>query len=268
MRWRLIVDGPADGASNMAVDQALFESVRAGGRPVLRLYRWNPPCLSLGRNEPAVARFDAQLASARGIDIVRRATGGLAVYHDCELTYAVALPVGVLGRPRATYTLVNRALSRGLRRLDIEAECAATLPAPAAGKGTRRLQPTLGVQPCFQEATAGELLVRGRKLVGSAQRCEMRTILQHGSILIAGDQSEVLELEHRRPADHAPPACTGIEALTGRVPGWPELENAIAAGFTEECSIEFEPDTLTRDEEMRARALRSRFRSTEWTWRR
>lgn len=131
-----------------------------------------------------------------------------------------------------------------------------------------RLQPTLGAQPCFQEAAAGELLVRGRKLVGSAQRCEKRTILQHGSILIAGDQSEVFELEHRGPAGAEPSACTGIQALIGRLPGWQELEDAIAAGFVEECGIEFEPNTLTHEEAMRVRRLRARFRSSEWTWRR
>ena len=78
MDWRLIVHGPADGASNMAIDEALFQGVQAGGRPVLRLYRWNPSCLSLGRNQPALGALDPRTAAARGIDIVRRPTGGLA----------------------------------------------------------------------------------------------------------------------------------------------------------------------------------------------
>src|SRR4028119_220945 len=99
-RWRLIDTPPAPGAWNMAVDEALAESVRQGGLPVLRLYRWSPRCLSLGRNQPARGRYDTAALAARGIDVVRRPTGGRAVLHDRELTYCAALPAALLGGPR------------------------------------------------------------------------------------------------------------------------------------------------------------------------
>ena len=84
-RWRLLDTPPAPGAWNMAVDEALADSVRAGGPPVLRVYRWSPPCLSLGRNQPSDG-YDRDEIRRRGIDVVRRLTGGRAVLHHRELT--------------------------------------------------------------------------------------------------------------------------------------------------------------------------------------
>src|SRR5690606_40418235 len=100
MRWHLIVDGrPRAGAENMAVDQALLERVQAGGRPALRLYRWDPPCLSLGRNQPAPGPDVATAAASRGIHVGGRLIGGKAVDHDREAKDAVAVPVGAPGTP-------------------------------------------------------------------------------------------------------------------------------------------------------------------------
>jgi lipoyl(octanoyl) transferase len=89
-RWRLLDTPPAPGAWNMAVDEALAESVRAGGAPVLRFYRWSPACLSLGRNQPADG-YDRDRIRRRGVEVVRRPTGGRAVLHHRELTYSVAV---------------------------------------------------------------------------------------------------------------------------------------------------------------------------------
>ena len=94
MTWRLIVEGAQRGAWNMAVDEALAEAVdAASSAPVLRLYRWSPPCLSLGFAQPYEAA-DAGFCAAHGVDVVRRPTGGRAVLHHLELTYAVAAPLG------------------------------------------------------------------------------------------------------------------------------------------------------------------------------
>ena len=89
--WRLIVDGEADGATNMALDEAILMDVVAGNSPpTLRFYAWSPPCLSLGRNQP-LGDVDLVSCHAAGVDVVRRPTGGRAILHTDELTYSVSL---------------------------------------------------------------------------------------------------------------------------------------------------------------------------------
>jgi lipoyl(octanoyl) transferase len=278
--WRLL-DGAGEalaGAANMAVDAALFEAVARGGAPTLRFYRWDPACLSLGRNQPARGLYDPAAAAVRGVDIVRRPTGGQAVYHDRELTYSVAVPVGVLGSPRATYVTINRALVAGLRRLGVAAVVAEAAPA-AAGP--------LAAGPCFQAAAPGEVVAGGRKLVGSAQRRDGGCLLQHGSLLLDGSQSPVVELlaaavasgaaavaappPERIPSPASPLALTPpatLAELLGSVPPWTALVAALTAGFSECCGTSFAPGSLSRGEADRAAALEAHFRSAEWTWRR
>lgn len=259
--WRLLVDPPREGAANMAVDQTLLESVQAGGPPVLRLYRWRPACLSFGRNQPARRRYDPDRARAEGIDIVRRPTGGLAVLHDRELTYAVVVPVGLLGGPRETYLALNRALVRGLQQLGVDATVAPARRVPASP-----LDRT-GGNPCFAEAAPGEVTAGGRKLVGSAQRCERRTILQHGSILLDGDQSAVTRLQAMPPLRASPVSGAILNAL-GRLPDPGELEAALVRGFGREAGVRLVADGLTPEEVDRVHRHEARYRSAEWTWRR
>lgn len=263
MRWRLLIDErPRTGAENMAVDQALLESVQAGGRPALRLYRWDPPCLSLGRNQPVPGPEVAAAASARRVHLVRRPTGGMAVYHDRELTYAVAVPVGVVGSPRETYRAINRALVAGLRRLGVPA---GVVP---EGRGGAPRDPASWAAPCFEAAAPGEVVVAGRKLVGSAQRCERRTLLQHGSLLLEGDQREAAELlsgvRPGRPAN----GLANLTEVLGYTPAWADLVGAIREGFEEALGVRLEPAPPDAGEEARASALVHRFRSEEWTLRR
>src|SRR5690349_2496197 len=95
--WRLLNDPPASGAWNMAVDEALLEGVASGRSPAtLRFYSWRPACLSLGYFQP-FGIVDVSGCRARGVDVVRRPTGGRAILHDRELTYSLTLPASVLG---------------------------------------------------------------------------------------------------------------------------------------------------------------------------
>ncbi|MGH7502393.1 MAG: lipoate--protein ligase family protein [Longimicrobiales bacterium] len=255
--WRLLVDGAANGGMNMATDQALFERVQAGGRPVLRLYRWDPPCLSLGRNQGVL--YDPARVRAAGATLVRRPTGGLAVYHDRELTYAVMAPVAVAGRPRAAFVRISEAIAIALQTLRLPV-------AVATRRGTSR--PVAGAaEPCFAEAAPGEVVAGGRKLVGSAQRCERQTLLQHGSLLLDSDQSIISTwLVKANPVEAGWRAIT-VRELTADVPSWTQLcsalVNAIAAAFL----VRLEPDALTEQERARIRQLESHFASEAWTWR-
>lgn len=269
MDWRLIEEQPGaepaarHGPANMATDTALLESVKAGGRPVLRFYRWSRACLSFGRNQP-VGRLRSRVSAPDlPFDVVRRPTGGSAVYHDRELTYAAVLPVGLLGSPRDTYTALNRALIAGLRRLGVRAETAALLPGAASAD--------LNLGPCFRAAAPGEVVVAGRKLVGSAQRRERRALLQHGSLLLEGDQGELRNLfvpSSPTSADPSHQTTVALADILGRIPPWSTLLTSLRQGFEEALGICFAPGGLSQEEQARIDELERHYRSGEWTWRR
>src|ERR1700736_340121 len=131
--WRLLLDPPAAGGWNMAVDEVLLDGVAEGSAPpTLRFYEWAPPCLSLGYFQPFEV-VDVDGCRSLGVDVVRRPTGGRAILHDRELTYSVALPASVLGSDGGvlpSYYRLRLALQEGLRRLGVPATLA---PESAAG---------------------------------------------------------------------------------------------------------------------------------------
>jgi len=235
----------------MARDHALalslpFESA------ILRLYRWERPTLSLGRNEPTVGRYDPAVLRRAGVDVVRRPTGGRAVLHWRELTYALAVPVTTLGGARAVYRWTNTCLAEGLVSLGIPAEIAPGPPGPTS----------LDAGPCFQVAAGGEVTAGGRKLVGSAQVKMRNILLQHGSILVADDQGLLAGLGDGVACAVDRPAT--VESLLGRRPAEGELEGALLSAFRRAGADlkEGAPHSVTVAE------LEELYRSDAWTWRR
>ena len=251
LTWHLCVDGALPGALNMARDHALALSL-VPGSAALRLYRWERPTLSLGRNEPARGNYDSAVLQRAGVDVVRRPTGGRAVLHWRELTYAVAVPATPLGGARAAYGWINICLAEGLASLGIPAEIA---PEPH--------EPTsLRAGPCFQVAAGGEVTAGGRKLVGSAQVRVRNVLLQHGSILVADDQGLLAGLGGGVVRAIDRPAT--LESLLGRRPADGELEGAVLGAFRRAGADlkEGTPSSGTVAE------LEELYRSDAWTWRR
>ncbi|HEX8905924.1 MAG TPA: hypothetical protein VF771_13830, partial [Longimicrobiaceae bacterium] len=214
-------------------------------------------CLSLGRNQPARGRYDLAALAARGIDVVRRPTGGRAVLHHRELTYSVAAPEALLGGPRHAYAAINRALVAGLRQLGVAADLQ-----PATG--ARAPAPSLA--PCFDQPVEGEVVAAGRKLVGSAQRRLGDVILQHGSLPIEDDQSAVAGflLDPGDREDAGPPAT--LAGVLGRIPAWDELVAALGAGWMQTFCAAVEPDELSTGERARAEEAAGRYAGAAWTW--
>jgi lipoate-protein ligase A len=242
-----------DGPRNMARDHALASALPAG-QAALRIYRWERPTLSLGRNEPAAGGYDLRRAKRRGVAFVRRPTGGRAVLHDAELTYALAVPARALGGPRQTHRAVSGALVEALRSLGVPAELAPPAPPSFPGAG-----------PCFHGASEGEVTVRGRKLAGSAQVRLGGVLLQHGSLLVAPARVDLGELwaGGGLPADSAP---TSLEEVMGAAPPWNALVQAVLAALSEGLGATWEGRARV-DPEMEAR-LCERYASDAWTWRR
>ena len=253
---RLLVHGPLPGPTNMAVDEALMEDARRG-RPTLRLYRWNPGCLSFGRNQPARDRYDGDRVASLGYEVVRRPTGGRSVLHHREVTYAVVAPEE-WGSLREAYLRINRALAKGLRELGVDATVHETTAGPAP-------RPT--VRACFRDPLPGELTAGGRKLAGSAQWRFKGALLQHGSLLLHNDQALVETFRSDAPPRLEIPAV-GLVELLGREPESGELESAIAAGFERELGAEVVSGELTDEERDRVERLRPKYEDPDWTWRR
>jgi lipoate-protein ligase A len=254
-RWRFLLSPPLAGARNMALDAALMARARRTGECVLRVYGWSRPTLSLGRNQRARGEYDEARAAARGVDIVRRPTGGRAVLHHREATYCVAAPAGALGALAAAYAAINELLVAALRALGVDARIAP----PAA----RALPP--GPVPCFETPSAGEIVAGGRKLVGSAQWRDRGAILQHGSILVEDDQPLAAALLVR-PAPPPPPAAT-LASLLGRAPAVAEVAAALREALHERaarvCPLEPDDELVAETD-----ALERRFTDPGWTWRR
>ena len=172
--WNLLVEAEGrSGAENMARDEALLDEALRTGAAFLRLYRFDPPCWSIGRNDPAIVRQD--------VAMVRRPTGGRAVWHEHEVTYAVAAPIARFGGLKDAYCAIHERLAAALRALGAEVSLADPRP---IGRLSER------PADCFATTAGGEILVRGRKLVGSAQVRRGEAFLQHGSILLDGPETE------------------------------------------------------------------------------
>ena len=219
MRWRLTKEATGrSGVENMAIDASLLAESDATGGACLRLYRFDPPCLSLGRNEPA-DQYDRATIARLGLDVVRRPTGGRAVWHEHEVTYAVAAPVAAFGSLRGAYRAIHERLAVALRSLGADATLALHRPPPSS---------TVVDHPasCFATHVGGEILVAGRKLVGSAQVRKGDAFLQHGSILLAGTQ-EILRVVGSRSSVGG--LDTTLSTVLGRSVTFDEVADAIVA---------------------------------------
>ena len=255
---RCLVHGPARGDWNMAVDEALMGSARAG-RATLRLYGWEPGCLSFGRNQTARGRYDGARAAERGIDVVRRPTGGRSVFHYRELTYSVTAPADAWGGLRDAYLRINRALAAGLRALGAPAQVV-----EERGNGPI---PRPTVRACFRDPLPGEVIADGRKLVGSAQWRDGGALLQHGSLLLHNDQSTVEDLRIGGPYAVDVPAV-GLAEYLDPLPAADTIADALSISFAAEFACVVSREELTAAELAETDRRLARYGDAAWTWRR
>lgn len=253
-RWFLFDDGPAAGARNMAVDEYLLGKVeRERIAPILRLYSFDPPAVTVGYHQGAGHGLDRDRIGRDGVDVVRRFTGGRALLHDGELTYAV---VAGTDRPpfdthlQDSFLRISEALVLALRSMGVDARVS----------GGRPRHPSPDFQkPCLDSVSRHEITAGGRKIVASAQRRLKRSFLQHGSILLTPASGRIV--------DYLP---GGMSRLAGRVTSVsgelggevePSLvRRAVVTGFEEAFRVSFERLCLSEEEErevsVRERLLR------------
>ena len=236
---RLLPTATASGRANMARDEALLQSALDCGAASLRFYYWSEPTLSLGYFQSHTERLADPLL--KDVVYVRRPTGGAAILHHYETTYALALPAGLPWHNSENWICrMHHAIAAALRRMDVHAS------AVACGEEQK-----LGPHLCFLHQTPADLRVNGHKAVGSARRRPRGATMQHGSILL-------------KRSPYAP-ALPGICDLAGREIDPQELEQSIVGELAKATGWSFEHSDWTDAERRGAAELeRGKYATRQW----
>jgi lipoyl(octanoyl) transferase len=265
MIWRLIQYQSLNAFENMAIDEAVFrETIKNQGPTTLRFYGWNKPAVSLGYFQELQNEINDQRCRVTGVAVVRRITGGKAVYHKDDVTYSLAaanteriFPVHIV----RTYEIISRCLARGLSCLGIDACLAETGPVSPSRKKKE-------TSCCFSVPFGNELLVRGKKICGSAQTRTPKGFLQHGSVLMTFDPAESAALIRTPHADRAAEIiAAGVTAVNQLIPtpvSALELCMALQRGFLDEIGVDLQEGSLTDAELALSRHLIKKYESDSW----
>ena len=261
MTWRLIPYQSHDAFLNMAIDEAIFrETLKNKRPPTLRFFGWRPAAVSIGYFQNVQKEIHVGRCRSAGVDIVRRITGGKAVYHQDEVTYSLAagsreglFPDNIV----RTYEMISSCLARGLAELGISASLAET------GVSRRKTE-----RPpcCFAEPAGRELLVDGRKICGSAQTRSHGGFLQHGSLLMTFDPAATASLiRSPAPPEQLRSSVVGVNELIGVPVSAERLCEALRKGFCDGLGIDFAPGELTQEERAFGARLTKKYESGAWT---
>jgi lipoate-protein ligase A len=259
----------------MAVDEAILEaSGRGDSFPTLRLYAWEPACLSLGYAQPYTDVNVSGLENC-GWEVVRRPTGGRAILHTDELTYSVAAPLNephLAGSLLESYRCISQALLTALRSLGLPVEAPEKPPVLPVGGVQEHNAPKDG-PVCFEVPSNFEITWQGKKLIGNAQARRKEGVLQHGSLPLVGDLRRITwalrypdENSRRQAADRLLLRATTVEAVLGQAPSWEACSQAFIHAFQDVFGIEFVQNGLAPYEIRRAEQLvLEKYANSVWT---
>ncbi|MCX8058242.1 MAG: lipoate--protein ligase family protein [Spirochaetes bacterium] len=255
-----------DGYFNMALDEVLsYKVFKKLSIPILRFYRWNPPCLSIGYFQDANKEVNFDSLQKNKIDLVRRITGGRAVLHDIELTYTIIIPLEYDWIPSSineSYKILSNALLQGLKNLGINAN----ISKPINGKIPHT------TSACFDAPSSYELLANNKKIIGSAQKRFNGLLLQHGSIPIILNIDKLFDLLNIEPIEKREQLknifknkATSISEQLCYIPEIKKVKEAFYNGFKEALPIELIDDKLTDEEKKETYFLiEKKYKTTEW----
>lgn len=267
-QWRLLYDTPMNGPENMARDEAIMTAVsKRESLPTLRLYAWQPMCLSLGYAQSS-ADADSERLHSYGWELVRRPTGGRAILHGDELTYSISVPIEhplAEGSVIESYRRISEALLAALSRLKITT---------SSEKQHKQLNSHGPV--CFEVPSHYEITYNQRKLIGSAQVRRKDGILQHGSLPLKGDLGRICDAlyfpdEEKRIEAKAKVRARAItlSEAAGHPIEWDDVAKAIVKGFSDIFGYDFVIGEYSLDElEYTKQLMRDYYLNTDWTYKR
>jgi lipoate-protein ligase A len=252
----------------MAVDEAILKCMPTGQTlPTLRLYAWEPACLSIGY---AQSHSDANTAKLNDLDwdFVRRPTGGKAILHFNELTYAIIGPADdprLAGSVLESYKRLSKALLQALKQLKTSAQA---VEINKSINDDRTQNPV-----CFEIPSNYEITVDGKKLIGSAQARRREGVLQHGSLPLFGDITDIIKVlsfvdmkEQSKASHRLAGRATTLEAILGNRVTWEQAANEFIIAFQQVLNIELEPGELSRSEQEQVTELeKNKYCNPEWT---
>lgn len=269
MKWRVLKYRSYSAFENMAIDEAIFrETIRNQTPPTLRFFGWYPSAVSIGYFQDLKSEIDVEHCKMAGIDVVRRMTGGKAVYHHDEVTYSLTAASSEKLFPDdifRTYEIISRCLSSGLSILGINAHLAA-LDSASVNKKSEM------TSSCFSVPSGKELLVANKKICGSAQIRTRGGFLQHGSVLMTFDALKAATLTM--------PSCssemclqlrnsvTAVNELIAMAISAEDLSLVLQKGFTQELGIDLSEEPLTSTEQNMTAEFMKKYKSGIWNWER
>ncbi|MBK34252.1 MAG: octanoyltransferase [Gemmatimonadetes bacterium] len=271
-RWRFLNTQFGNAFFNMAVDEVLARSVAEGrSDPTIRVFGWQPPAVSFGYAQRVGRDIDLDACRRAGVDIVRRPTGGRAVLHWNELTYSVVCSEedpDVGATIQDAYRTISRCLVAGVRTLGVDARFE---------PGRRPTPSPLGkdlATPCFSSTSQYEVILKGRKLIGSAQRRFAGATLQHGSLLIGPQHKRLVELLPKGHDRLRKAFADQLEAHTisleeaGHEVAFEDVASAIRSGFAAELGARLTDRPLQTDEQRAVDQLaREKYSTDAWKFR-
>ncbi|MBW2980357.1 lipoate--protein ligase family protein [Candidatus Woesearchaeota archaeon] len=253
IKMRLIDTSYNNAAMNMAIDEALLQSKE----PVLRLYQWKPSALSLGYFQD-IKDINVKECEKRKIEIVRRLTGGKTIFHDKELTYSFVtdekeMPKSII----ESYKIISKGILYALKSLGISASMKKSI------KKNKNKSPV-----CFNEPSYYEVVVNGKKIVGSAQKRFNGKLLQHGSILVDVDYDKLISLfnlkDKEKSVEISKKRITSIKEFNKRI-SIKKLKKYLKEGFEKNLGIKLVNDKLTKDELKLAKKLaKDKYSTKNW----
>ena len=243
--WRLLIHSPKDAFANMAIDEAILKE----GHPTLRFYSWKPSAISVGYFQSIAEEVNIQECKNKNIDIVRRITGGGAVFHDekGEITYSFVCPKNLIPEKILdSYQLICSSIAHGLKRFGLDAK----------------------------HTGINDIIVNKKKISGSAQTRRYDNVLQHGTILLKVDIDKMftlLRVSKEKISDKeikvAEERVTSIERELGSIDR-EDVIRAIEKGFNENMNLEFFEGALTEKENEISNGLRDKYESKKWNFKR
>ncbi len=272
-KWVYLNSGKQDAFYNMAMDELLMEKHRKGEiPPVIRLYEWQTPTLSLGYFQKATKEIDIEKVKEYKYQMVRRLTGGRGVLHDKELTYSIVVAEDHPRMPHTvteSYRIISSGLLQGFKNLGLDAY----FSVPDTDEKKKSLT-NVRSSVCFDTPSWYELVVEGRKIAGSAQTRQEGIIMQHGSILLDVDVDHLFDMfnyTNQRFKDKMKSqfkeVAVAINDISEKKFTVSDLYAAFKEGFEEGLEVETEPLILTDDDYNRLQVLMQKYKSEEWMYR-